>query len=83
MGKELSKDDLYDVVELTEKIEESLNLILQDQDLSIGMSALLTGFCRGIFNQCSSLEQVMFYRSLLNRYLDSCICEMIKDSEIS
>jgi hypothetical protein len=66
-------DDLQDVMEMTQKIETQISLILAENDLTLSMSALMSATINCMLAQCKSIEQVIFYRNIFMQILDASI----------
>lgn len=66
-------DDLLDVLEMTQKIESYVTLILQDNAFNLSMSALMNATINCILKQCNNLDEVFFYRNLLIEFFDQTI----------
>ncbi len=69
----ISQDDLTDVIEMTDKIEVYINTILDGNQQSLAMSALMSSSINCMLGQCETLSEVMFYRNLFIQILDSSI----------
>jgi hypothetical protein len=69
----ISQDDLLDVSEMMHKIEDHLILVLQDNEMHLAMSALISACINCMLGQCKSLDEVAFYRNLFVTILDSAI----------
>lgn len=66
----ISRDDLQDVVELSESLSLSAYELLQDHDFHIAMSALINSSIHSILNQCDNLEEALKYRTTLVEMFD-------------
>lgn len=66
-------DDLQDVMEMTLKIETCVNRLFKENELSLGMSALMSATINSIIGQCKTIDEVMFYRNIFMQIFDSAI----------
>jgi hypothetical protein len=69
----IPRDDLLDVIEMTQKMEYAISNILKDNELSLSMSALYSATINCIIAQCQTMEEVIFYRNLFMEIFDSSI----------
>lgn len=69
----IPRDDLMDVMEMTNKIESYISGVLKDNDRNLAMSALMRASINSMLSQCKTLNEVMFYRNLFMQILDSSI----------
>lgn len=69
----IPRDDLMDVMEMTNKIESYISGVLKDNDRNLAMSALMSASINSMLSQCKTLNEVMFYRNLFMQILDSSI----------
>ena len=58
----IPQDDLIDVLEMTEKMEDFIYDILEENDLNLAMSALMGATINCVLAQCVSIEEVIFHR---------------------
>jgi hypothetical protein len=70
---DIPQDDLIDVMEMTNKIEEYVYHVLKDNETSLALSALMSACINCTLDQCSTLDEVLFYRNLFVQILDSSI----------
>lgn len=66
-------DDLLDVMEMTQKIEAHILETIKGHDRNLSMSALMSGCINAVLIQCTTLDDVMFYRNLFVEILDNTI----------
>jgi hypothetical protein len=69
----LPRDDLIDIVELSRKLAESVNEILDECDVHIALSALISTTMQCVMSQCSKYEEVFFYREMAIQLMDAMI----------
>ena len=69
-------DDLMDVMEMTHKIEKYITRVINDQDISLAMSSLMSASINCIFAQCKTFDEVVFYRNLFMEIMDRSIRQM-------
>lgn len=69
----ISQDDLTDIVELSNKIEDFIDQLMEDNDQNVGMSALFSAFFNCSFRNCSNLMEMMVLRSIIIQTIDSMI----------
>lgn len=69
----IPRDDLMDVMEMTNKIESYISGVLKENDRNLAMSALMSASINNMLSQCKTLNEVMFYRNLFMQILDSSI----------
>lgn len=69
----ITQDDLMDVMELTQKLEETIAEILSENEMNIAMSSLMGASINCMLGQCDTLQEVMFYRNLFMQILDAAI----------
>jgi hypothetical protein len=70
---DIPRDDLIDVMEMTNKIESYIAGVLKDNDRNLAMSALMSSCINSMLAQCKTLNEVMFYSNLFMQILDSSI----------
>lgn len=66
----IPQDDLIDVMEMTEKIESHILSVIKGNDRNLSMSALMSACINSMLLQCSTLEEILFYRNLFVQILD-------------
>ena len=69
----ISQDDVTDVVELTNKIEDAIDEILEGQNKNIALSALIGACINSMLSQCTSSDQILFYRNVFIEIYDNTI----------
>ena len=69
----IPQDDLMDVMEMTNKMEGYITHVLKDNERNLAMSALMSATINCMLGQCSTLDEVVFYRNLFMQILDSSI----------
>lgn len=67
----ISQDDLQDVMEMTVKIETFISNVLEGNEQSLSISALMSASINSLIRQCSYKEEVAFYRNVFVELLDS------------
>jgi hypothetical protein len=70
---DVSKDDLLDVLELTQKLENQIGYVLKENELPIAMSALISSTINCMVGQCNTIEEVVYYRNLYAEIFDGAI----------
>jgi hypothetical protein len=66
-------DDLLDVLEMTKRLELHMGTVLNENDLTLAMSALMSATINCVISQCKTLEEVMIYRQLFFQFFDASI----------
>lgn len=69
----IPEDDLMDVIEMTQKLEKAMNDILDDNQRTLAMSALMSATINRIISECDTIQQVFFYRNLYFNIFDASI----------
>jgi hypothetical protein len=69
----VSKDDILDVVELTEKLEHAMFEILKGNERKIAMSAFINASSTMLIAQCDSTDEMLKYKHILNLIVDKSI----------
>ena len=69
----IPQDDRMDVMEMTNKMEGYITHVLKDNERNLAMSALMSATINCMLGQCSTLDEVMFYRNLFMQIFDSSI----------
>lgn len=69
----VSQDDLIDVMEMANKIEESIYDILEGNSERLAISALMSATINIMLGQCTTLDEVAFYRNIYMQMLDNSI----------
>jgi hypothetical protein len=78
----ISQDDLLDVMEMTNKMETYISRILNDNELSLGFSALMSATINCMLAQCKTLDEIVFYRNLFMQIYDGSIRDIkIKEKD--
>lgn len=67
---DIPKDDLMDVMEMTNKIESFIANVLKENELDLAMSAMMCAAINSMLSQCQTLDEVMFYRNLFVQIID-------------
>jgi hypothetical protein len=73
-----SRDDLLDVMELTDKLQQQIANVLNDNLIYLSMPALIAATINCMLSQCDSIEQAHSYRDLFV----SLFGEAIKDHTV-
>ncbi len=73
----ISHDDLLDVKEMIVKIENSIFEILEGESKPLAISALMSASINCLMGQCSTRNEVLFYKELFIKVLNNCV-ESIK-----
>ncbi len=75
----IPQDDLLDVIEMTQKLESYISKMLKKNELTLGISALMSASVNSILSRCNTLDDIIFYRGMLNKIFDISIkCVKIK-----
>jgi hypothetical protein len=69
----VSRDDLQDVLEMTQKLENYIGRMFRDNEVNLAMSALMSSTVNCVIAQCRTLDEAIFYRNLFMQILDSTI----------
>lgn len=69
----VSQDDLMDVMEMSRKMESYFSNILKENDMNLAISALMTTTINCMLGQSRTLDEILFFRNLFVRMLDSSI----------
>jgi len=70
---QIPQDDLMDVLEMTRDIEAHISKVLAENDLNLALSALMSAAINSIMSQCTTLDEVVYYRNLFMLSFDSSI----------
>lgn len=70
---EISNDDLQDVIEMTQKLEESISEILKENETNLAMSALMSSTINCIISQCRNLEEIFNHKNIFMQFFDIAI----------
>ena len=79
--RSISRDDLLDVMEMTEKLERQINNILRGNERPLSMSALMSATINCMLSQCKYVEDVISYRDAFISILDGTIESIQPDEE--
>jgi hypothetical protein len=71
--QDIPQDDVQDVIEMTEKLKNSIFDILKDTNTQLAMSALISATINCILAQCETIEQVIKLRNNFIIIFDSTI----------
>lgn len=74
---QVSHDDLTDVVEMTTKIEGYINGLVKDVEPNIAVSSIIGSCINSLLLQCESVEQAVFFRTILLQLLDVSIRNLL------
>lgn len=69
----ISRDDVMDVMEMTEKLETFITETLQGNQKTLALSALMSATINCALTQCDTLDDVMLYRNVFVKALDDAI----------
>lgn len=69
----ISPDDLTDMVEMTEKLKNYIEEVLDENERNLAMSALMSAFINSVFGQCETLDEILSFRNCFMQILDSSI----------
>jgi hypothetical protein len=69
----IPRDDLLDVMEMTQKIEAYISAIIKGNDRNLSMSALMSASINSMIGQCHTWDEVLFFRNLFVQILDGTI----------
>lgn len=67
------QDDIDDVKEMTDALEKYMFHVLKDNEPRLSMSALMSATLNSILDQCSSIDEVVFYRNIFVAIFDATI----------
>jgi len=67
---QISNDDLEDVKELTSKLDKAILEILEDTQLEIAISSLLSTTINCMIDQCDTILDTLMYKNLLIKAFD-------------
>jgi hypothetical protein len=70
---QIPQDDLIDVMEMTNKIEEYISLVLKENDQLLAISALIGASINSLIENCKTYEELILYRTIFFQILDNCI----------
>ena len=73
MDKQISRDDLEDIKELTMELENTISEILEDNEHDVSMSALMGAMINTVMHRCNKLREVVTYRNAFVNIFDSVI----------
>ena len=77
---EVSKDDLLDVMEMTEKLENYIFKKLKGNERSLGISAIMSASINSMIALSSTMDEVITLRDTFIQVFDTAIKEIkIKD----
>ena len=65
-----SRDDVQDVIELTAKLQTAIHEILEDNNTSIGISALINACIYTMLYQCNNMGDVTRLRNSFITIMD-------------
>lgn len=71
--RDIPADDLIDVMEMTRRLESYISKMLHENQTDLAMSALMSAFINSMLSQCTTFNQVLFYRTIFMEILDSSI----------
>lgn len=74
--RQIPMDDIMDVHELSQKLELGIKEAFVDVERELALSALMSAFINSILDQCKTMEDALFYRSLFIRALDNTIASI-------
>jgi len=69
----IPRDDLIDVMEMTQKLESHISHILKENEITLAMSALMSATINCMLGQCKTFDEVVFYRNIFMQIFDSSI----------
>ena len=61
----IPNDDVMDVSELTQKIQNAVSNILQDNEVDVAISALISSFVNEVIFQCDNVSEILFYQAII------------------
>ena len=67
---QIANDDLLDVMEMTQKLEESISLHLDDMNADLAISSLISATINCICAQCNKVDEVIFFRNIFLQVFD-------------
>lgn len=69
----ISPDDITDVMEMTERLENYIEEVFENNERNLAMSALMSAFINSAFRQCKTPDEILFFRNCFIRILDNSI----------
>ena len=70
---DIPKDDLMDIIEMTDKIEVFINTLLEENQVHLVMSALIGASINCMLAQFETFEEILLCRNTFMLILDDCI----------
>jgi hypothetical protein len=61
---QVPKDDLLDVLELTNALQHKTYLVLKDSPIYLAMPALMSATIKSMLHQCESAEEARYYADI-------------------
>lgn len=72
---QISKDDITDVIEMTEKLEKFIYKVFEGNDLNLCFSALSGAFINSLLSQMISTDEAILYRNIFFKIMDRAIAD--------
>lgn len=69
----VSHDDITDVMEMTQKLENYINVVLKENEMALAMSALISASINSILAHCTTLDEIVNYRNIFIQIFDESI----------
>jgi len=73
---DVSRDDLLDVMEMTEKLETYIYKKIKGNERSLGISALMSASINSMIGLCSTMDEVIVLRNTFIQIFDTAIKEI-------
>jgi hypothetical protein len=68
--RQVSQDDIQDVIEMSNKIIDHIEEITQDVETDIAISCIMTTTANFIFQKSNSISQGLFYKRVFSAIMD-------------
>lgn len=79
--KQISRDDVEDVHEISFKLLHLIDEITGDLDPDIALSCILTTTANLIFSRANGISQALFYKNVFGAICDDIATRLKKDKE--
>lgn len=78
----ISQDDLMDVMEMTDALEKHMSDILDGNQNSLALSALMSASINCMMSHCKTLNEIILFRNIFIQTMDTAISGIqIKNSD--
>lgn len=71
--QDVSRDDLLDVMEMTKKIESSIERTVKGNDKNLAISAIMSATINSVLSQCSTVQEIQMFRNVFMQIFDASI----------